>query len=250
MLYALIVFSVVAIVAAFFIYRAVQEDPTCFDGKQNGDERGIDCGGTCANYCEGEAKNLVTIWSRAFPIVGDVYNVTAYVENQNIDAALTELTYRFRLYDENNVYIGDRVGKTFIEPNKRTAIFEGGIAVGNRVPRTVFFDVLAGDEWVKTSTALKEFKLFVPNRELENEDTTPRVRATLENRTLMDIANIEVVAILYGQDGNAVTVSKTFVESIPASSAKEVFFTWPMPLEEDIINIEIIPRINITKPLL
>ncbi|EDP70587.1 Glucose/sorbosone dehydrogenase [Flavobacteriales bacterium ALC-1] len=35
--------------------------PTCFDGIQNGDETGVDCGGSCANACPCEGIDLVEI---------------------------------------------------------------------------------------------------------------------------------------------------------------------------------------------
>ncbi len=35
--------------------------PTCDDGIQNGDETGIDCGGSCANVCPCEGTDLITI---------------------------------------------------------------------------------------------------------------------------------------------------------------------------------------------
>ena len=60
-----IVGGVVAIIAGYFVYTVLfKVDPTCFDGKKNQDERGIDCGGVCALVCLADAKTVVPIWSR------------------------------------------------------------------------------------------------------------------------------------------------------------------------------------------
>lgn len=82
--------------------------PTCFDGLQNGNESGIDCGGSCSRYCDAIAVPLVFKWARSFEVVPGRYNALAIVENQNSGAGVMSIPYEFKLYDENNIFITRR----------------------------------------------------------------------------------------------------------------------------------------------
>src|SRR3989344_3830217 len=62
-------------------YPYLNKPPTCNDGKQNGDESGVDCGGLCLRACIGEVDIISILWSRAFQVVPGRYNAVAYIEN-------------------------------------------------------------------------------------------------------------------------------------------------------------------------
>ena len=47
---------------SFFVLKIVA--PTCFDSKQNQDEKGVDCGGVCSQECLGVIKDLTVLWSK------------------------------------------------------------------------------------------------------------------------------------------------------------------------------------------
>jgi hypothetical protein len=144
---------IIAIVLAYFVYIFfIKTTPTCFDGIQNQDERGIDCGGICTLVCTADAKTIVPIWSRVFNTAGDVHSVVAYVENQNITAGVKKIGYEFRIYDDQNILAGEPIsGTTFIGPNDKTAIFASPIKTGNRIPKNVFFKFTTAPEWITTS---------------------------------------------------------------------------------------------------
>ncbi|MDP6250283.1 MAG: hypothetical protein QGH26_05690, partial [Candidatus Pacebacteria bacterium] len=42
---------ILVIVFALPVYNIFNKEPTCFDGKQNSNERGVDCGGGCEKIC-------------------------------------------------------------------------------------------------------------------------------------------------------------------------------------------------------
>jgi hypothetical protein len=114
----------ISLVVFAFIYPSLTKKPTCFDNKQNGDERGIDCGGSCNLFCSQDVSEPSILWSRAFHVVGNSYNLIALVENKNKNAAISSISYEFKVYDTNNLLIGRKVGTTYIPPNKQFAIFE------------------------------------------------------------------------------------------------------------------------------
>lgn len=239
-----IVLIVIFTFVLIFTIQLVNTPPTCFDGKQNGDETGIDVGGSCPSANPIETRSVVVLWARPFLIADDVYAVAAYFENQNFNRGIQSVPYRFRVYDVENILIAERYGETFFGPNQRSAIVETAIKVGNRTPANVFFDFLQQPTWRVTDERWSTSNIVVQEQELVNIDSAPRLTATLENRSLRPISDIEVIALLYNRAGNAVSASKTYVPMISQNSTADVFFTWPGPFPEEVVQVEVIPRIN------
>ncbi len=75
--------AIAFVIVAIFVYvKFIKHEPTCFDQKQNQDERGIDCGGICSIMCLADTKPLIPLWTRPIKITGDVFSVVSYIENQ------------------------------------------------------------------------------------------------------------------------------------------------------------------------
>ena len=84
------------------------DKPTCFDGKQNQDESGVDCGGVCEKVCSFQAVKPNIIWSRSFKVSEGIYNAIAYIENPNIRAEAFAVPYVFKIFDERNILISEK----------------------------------------------------------------------------------------------------------------------------------------------
>ena len=229
----------------FFVVTNIDRTPTCFDGIQNGDETGVDCGGSCARICDVDARNIVVAWERPFEVTNNVYNVLAYFENQNISAGAARIPYRFRLYDERNIIVAEQSGETFIGPNQTSAIFEGGISTGNREPAYVFFEFLENPTWYTVDFRWTTPSLIVRDRVFDESRGSPRISATLENITLNTIFDIEVIAIAYDSQDNALHASRTRIDRLEGRSQAPLVFTWPEAFRSNVARIEIIPRINV-----
>jgi len=240
--------AVVAVVLFFvarFLIGYFSVEPTCFDREQNGDELGIDCGGSCALRCSFETRDLVTEWQRVTRVTDGVYSAVSYVENQNTGSGALEVPYRFRLYDDQNLIVSERAGKTFIGSNDRFAIVESNFATGNRIPVRAFFEFLKEPVWQQIDDIFNQRLVRIRSQKLENEDTRPRITAILENTTLNHVRDVRVDAIVYNLEGNVIQVGVTTVPQVDAASEYEIFFTWPEPLGQEVGRIEIIPRINV-----
>lgn len=243
LLYLLILILAILGTAAYFLYPAFKENPTCIDGKRNADEIGIDCGGVCQNFCASQVRPLSILWQRSFNVAPGVYDVLGYVENQNIDAGVDSLLYRFKLYDDKNILIAERDGRTFIGPNQSEAIFEGGINTGERIPRLVYLE-FENYQWTKIDPRFFKLSFSVGDKKLIGTSTDPKLSVSVGNDSLIDLKNVEVAAILRDADDNAITISNTVIDSFPKQSSKDIFFTWLAPLYSPVTRIEIIPRVN------
>ncbi|MEX0917232.1 MAG: hypothetical protein WDZ90_01805 [Candidatus Paceibacterota bacterium] len=233
-----------AVVVGIPTFIILNEQPSCFDDIQNGDERGVDCGGMCEKVCTADTEEPTLLWSRSFRVTDSVYNAVAYVENTNFEIGTEKIQYRFTLFDDDNVLIAERRGETFLEPNKVVPIFEGGIRVGNRTPRRTFFEFSDANRvlWKRDETSA--LRLSLSDERLVELNGGPRLQAKVRNDSTEDLRNVEVVAIIFNASGNAFAASKTVIELLPKRSDEAVVFTWPEPFFEEVARIEITPRIN------
>lgn len=212
---------VVGIPLIFILY----EPPTCFDGSKNGEERGVDCGGSCRLLCPFEVTNPTVLWSRAFKITEGVYSAVAYIEHPNSNSGVIEAPYTFKLFDSANILVSERIGTTFLLPNTLTPIFEGGITTGERIPARTFFEFNTELKWVRIPE--KEYPLSVKNQRLSNITKTPRIDAVVENSSVDDIFDLEVVGVVFDIDDNAIAASRTIIPLLERQSSEEIVFTWP-----------------------
>lgn len=226
--YLSIFFGVIFLVVIVPIFFAFYRQPTCFDGKKNGDEKDVDCGGSCQLLCSADSLAPNIIWSRAFKVKEGVYSAVAYIENRNISSEAVG-SYTFKFYDKDNVQIGSRDGITFIPKNKVFAIFEPDIKMSEKEPYRVSFDFTNNLIWRKNLNQVPE--ISVTNKSLMGEETRPRVDATIENLSPSTVPRIEAVAIVYDSEENAIAASRTFVENLGRDQTAGVTFTWPAPFQ-------------------
>ena len=244
--YVVVLFLIVSIFGFLIILPSLNKAPTCADNIKNGNETGVDCGGSCALACIVQVDQVSIIWTRAFKIVPGRYNAVAYLENHNRNIAVNRINYRFRFADANNIYIGKREGATFIPPSGKFAIFEPAIDIGNSIPVYTSFEFTQIPQWITVSQEkISQLQVLVSNIALANEETNPILSATIKNNSFFIIPEVKVVAILYDALGNAVSASSTYLNSLGAEEVKDLNFTWPEPLSGKIIAKEIIPLYNI-----
>lgn len=226
-------------IIAIPVFLSLHKSPTCFDGDKNGNELGIDCGGSCVNICGITVRPLVVEWSRALNVSKGIYSVVAYVENLNTDIGAKDTQYVFKVYDENNILITERFGKTEIPADRVFPIFESDIRTGERVPARTFFEFIDEPEWVDGLVFDASEDVIVTSRRITGEDTEPRLDVVIENTSLRDISDIITHAVLFDSDGNAVAASKIVLKFLSRGEEKKLTFTWPLPFDRSIAKIEV-----------
>jgi len=233
-------------IALYFLWPYINRPPTCFDGKQNGAELGVDCGGGCTKACSFEVDKLSVFWSRSFEVVPGRYNAVSYIENQNPNKIIRKIRYRFRFADKDNLYIGQREGETFVPPAGRFAVFEPAINLGNSIPVYTTFEFTEAPLWENVESSLvDQLTLTISDINLTNEESAPKLSAVVRNSSLFVIPDLKAVAILYDDLNNALSVSSTSIPILGRESAVNVNFTWRAPMSKKILTKEIIPMFNI-----
>lgn len=240
-IFVLLVLATIPII--YLVYQYLSIPPTCFDKKQNQSEIGIDCGGPCSLLCKSEILNPVVSWKRFFLVGSGVYNILVYVENPNVNAGAKNVGYEIRAFNTDGISMYERHGETTIPSKRAVPIVEAGISFGGQIPSRIEFKFDDGIVWYKE--AVKEVPLLVSNSLLTKATSSPKLEANIKNNDSISHSDVEVVAILYDEKGNALGVSRTYIDKIESSQTQNLIFTWPEPFKSVPTKIEIIPKLFI-----
>ncbi len=242
-LYIALVLAAFMIVVALPSYLFLYKPPTCFDGKQNQTEQGVDCGGPCVTVCPAQAIQPIVLWQRVFKVNNGIYNAIAFVENPNLDSVARTVGYSFRVYDTDNILIAQRTGTIDVLPNQTFPIFEPNLLTGERIPMRVTFAFTGPFVWKKTRLVLPDVQ--ASNIVLSKTDSEPRLDTLITNNSLKVIQNLPVVVIMYDTAGTAVAASRTFIDKLDKTSSTAVTFTWPQPFGVSISEKDIYPLVGL-----
>ncbi len=232
---AIVIFSIIVIPAFIHFYKP----PTCFDGAQNGNEQGVDCGGSCERLCQGAFLSASVAWTRFEEVAPHLYNVAAYIVNPNTEGEASHVPYHIILYDKDGVIITDRSGTVTLPPHRNTLAFQGAINAGKRVPAKALFEFTAVPDWHKRADPLS--KISIGSKSYIEDSGGSTMSVTLNNRDIYPLTNVSVYVALYDADGNALGFSKTVLDEISASGSSIAPFTWAIDRKGKVISTEVLP---------
>lgn len=217
-------------------YQYFYEPANCFDGVQNADEIGVDCGGSCVRICSFTVAPPRVLWAQSFAVTDNQYNAVAYVENRNEGAGAPVLRYTFQLFDADGL-INEKQGETVLPANTTQPIFEGRIMTGGRTPTETKLIITNPELWLPSVSDRSNFRTTA--LALLQPDSRPRLNVTMQNSNLTTVNDLEVVATIFDVRGNPLTASQTFVDTFPGRSAVNLVFTWPRPIAKTIRSCEV-----------
>lgn len=234
---SIIVFILIFLVGLpifFLFYQA----PTCQDLVRNGDETGVDCGGSCQLLCTAESLPLILKGDpQVLRVRENTFEVVALIENPNTSGDVYRAGYVIKLYDAlSAVPVKILEGETYVPKNANFVLFEGpfSLAEGTVPTRAIL-------EWKEQSLIWRQNTLSVPelragDLKFSREDISPRLDVNIENRSLENVSNVDLVAVISDRAGNIFAASKTFIDTLPAGAGASAVFTWPEPfkIKEDV----------------
>ncbi len=220
-------FAFVFVVVGLVFWQLIYQAPTCFDGAKNGDEQGVDCGGSCKNLCTADTLSPVTLWAKTFSISGGVYTAVAYVQNPNVNSKNPKANYKFTVYDEHNNVLLEKTGETSIPKNKKFTIFETGLVIKSKEPRRTEFEFTGFSPWQKDTSI--EPVVSLEYSTLINATTSPRIVGKITNTSTVTIPTVELDVLVLDARENVVAASRSFVDNLLKNSTQDFVFTWPKP---------------------
>lgn len=240
-LYALSFFIIICGVAVFFARGFLFPAPTCFDGKQNGFESNIDCGGECARMCQQDVYPLSVVWAKAVKAGKDVYDLVALISNSNIDNASKEIGYTFNVYDANGSLMKTLSASTTAPLDGKFPVMLQGVTL--LAPPANIVATLVDTMHYKVNESPTSPTIKILARRYE-AGQIPRIYVTVANTKRIDIRNLPVRVLLFDNDDNVYAVGQTVVPELLKEGVKEIIITWNEPLPVPPTRIGVYPIFN------
>jgi hypothetical protein len=228
-------------IIALFAIPFFNRPATCSDNKQNGAEVGVDCGGSCRYLCKEQVSPLKTVWSRSVASGPKRVVAVAYIRNENKTAGVQRAPYKFTVLDNEGKVISIREGETEIPANGNIAVVTTQIDIGERKVQSTIFEWTAPLYFSSLSEEALASNLQTINTKIEKGEVSTHLTATMKNTTRLSYRDIPVVAILYDKNDNTILASRTILDELGQEETGDVYFSWNLPLTEEVTRIEIIP---------
>lgn len=245
-----IIISAIAAVAIVIVFATAfaifYKTPSCTDGKMNGEETGVDCGGACTYICNVDVEEPLVRFARPISPQPGRYDIIAYVDNRNAREAVKDARYTIELYDEERTLLATRAGRTDLPPAETVAVYVPEAYRGEKIVAQVFMSF--DEDTLKWYELGKKHVLpIVTNVEMLATES-PRIRATLENPIAFPIYDIRPVATVFDGEGNAIAASQTILPQLGSQAEAQVQFSWTVPFTGIPARVEVLPHVPVSLP--
>lgn len=234
------------------LYPYINPPANCFDKKQNGDERGVDCGGSCDLICRADIFPLEDRFTRFVESENSLYDFVAMVNNKNADKVPEGdiLNYNFTVYDKAGSVVRVVEGTTDVPVGQIFPVIRQNIQLdfgssGNSISRVVF-NILNNDgNWQRASEIYKNnfFEVLGHNFEIYKNNVT-QLTIQLQNLTRAYFRDVPIRILLLDNSGNIFAMNETLVKEIDPRQKFEINFTWRVPLGIPNPQLEVYPIVT------
>lgn len=246
---ALIAGGVIFVLAAFFsvvAFVSLYETPSCMDGKQNQDEEGIDCGGSCAFLCRESAAAPSVRFVRTLAAGEERTDIIAYIDNPNPRAKAESAQFVAELIDTTGNVVATREGVVDLHPTATIPVFMSGFPFATNTIARAFISFDEGAlKWVTASP--QEGVPQVTDIHLTTS-SAPRLTAKVTNDIPYAVYNVRVVATIFDTAGQAMAASETVLSRIAGGATENVVFTWNTPFQFEAGRIDVVPVLSTPRP--
>jgi hypothetical protein len=227
LLYGFFYFGVFVFVAWAFYGAFLAPAPSCFDGKLNQGEEGIDCGGPCIP-CEILKLSPLQILRepKVLGLSSGKAVILTEVSNPNSDYGARQVAYRFLIYDKDGLLLEKIKGFTSFFPAETKIIYEGNFDVNySRIARvTIEFD---SPEWVSGKTILRPSLALRADPETVEEDGRIAVRGRIVNKGSIKAEAVKAIAIVFDRFSRDIFAVQTLVGDLNGFEEKDFVIVFP-----------------------
>lgn len=209
------------------------ESSSCSDNKQNRNEAGVDCGGSCPRFCSTQVQKPFVEFVQIVQD-GDATAIVARLVNPNKRAEVRSLKYEAALFSNSGIFLEQFEGKVNIRPNEKTAVYlpvekvvetEGLNKVSIELSGGIFLQDSGDSQNILIQDFTWSFSDGLPTLTLKVE--------SLDQQVLRQ----PLIVVVYGE-GEKVLGAKRVV--VPEINEKEidVFIRWTAPFSESPQRVE------------
>ena len=212
--------------------------PTCFDGIQNQNEEGLDCGLVCGNSCRKVLPVQVSS-VRLFKIGEGDYDVLAQVYNPNSDLGSPKVDYDLIFLDSDNTEISRSSFDFYILPGQTKHIILTSI---KSQPDIAMASIAIKDvTWEKLNMVNMQSISF-PVKDKQFKDT--ELGAVVFNDSDFDFDTVDIGVILYDQNDNVIGVNRSNVNTLLSRTDRFFKVLWPKPIV-GVFRVDVEPNTNL-----
>jgi hypothetical protein len=241
------IYVTIFLVIAGLIAMAMQPEPRCDDGKKNGKETEVDCGGPVCGACKEELVGKDIVVKEAQVLFGgeNRYDVVAEIHNPNGFFGGEKVHYTVEIYDNSKNVLAKRDSVTFILPNENKYIVEVGLdSMQQASGVNVTIDKV---DWVKF-TNFDSPQIFVRNQRfglVQNTTDYAEAFGLVSNEGPYDFHDVTINVILLDERGVPIAANKTVQKTLDADSKREFRLTWPHKFPGTIASAEMQAEANV-----
>ncbi len=246
---ALVPISVlIVIIALFFIINLPKAD--CFDGKQNGKETGIDCGGSCVVCAIKNAKNLEVVSQPVALSVGnDFIAISTKIRNSNVGYGV-KFAYQINFLDSFGQIKNTITDKSYIYPASAKFLVVPKVEMKatdfSRIE--VVFDQSSFEWFASDKTSKDLFGVYDVQAQFLEDAKSPgylKVTGKINNKMTNSFPLVDMVILVYSKTGELLNVVKTEINNLSGSATQQFEYTWmahfPNLQQSNLNKIEIYP---------
>lgn len=224
--------------------KFLKSDPTCFDGKKNQNEEGVDCGGSCGKIClPSTIRDLKISETKIFLLEDNRATFFGIISNPNNDYAVKNFSYKINILKPGASSTQITSGFSHIYPNDKTyLIFPNAYYVSS--PSDKIEIVLENLDWEQKENFEKP-AVFVKDYKVTETEEGISIDGEVSNDTFETFSEVKIYAVLKNRFENPIGASFTSV-SVPSKSSTHFSIFHPRLSEfnKDItlIGVEVSPK--------
>lgn len=215
--YSLTLLVLFLVPASYFLYTTYYKAPNCSDREQNGEEAGVDCGGSCSLICTSDILPIETRFASFFLNEDGTYDIGVLLLNKNTASAPENLKLTIVLKSKDDTILFQKDIETPVPlASEFPIVIERLKLLG--VPDKVILIKEEGYSYTlknKVTNPVKSQTVF-------DSVTKKGVYVTLTNTTKKDLLRFPVRVVLYDEVRKPLGVAETYVDRLPSGETKTV----------------------------
>jgi len=236
-----LLFVVVIGSVSYGFYVWIRVEPTCFDGIQNQEEKGVDCEGPCETICLESLDPLRITESFLIPIEENDYDFIALINNPNLIHGSGKVEYELRLKDSSGETIKIVNGEFNILPGQTRYVFVSPIETTTRVTDAEI--IIIEPNWQQlTDFGVEDIKLVVRRKdfsETREGNVFAKVEGVVINESEFNFDRIGILVILFDADNSVAAAGMTNIRTFLSNEESFYEVNWFRPLVGTISRVEV-----------
>lgn len=224
----MLIFTIYALIiilpVAYIVFRLLSQSASCFDGKLNGDETGVDCGGACSLRCDGTYKSLKVNFTRVLKVDENKYDVFALIENFNPTVAFPKVPYNASIYSSEGILLLSASGTLSVNPSAQAVVYLPNLEI-KQVPKIIDFNLSKHNAILQINNNPNKINVSTWTSQKGVNDTL-QVIGELVNPFSSSANNVSIYALLYDDTRTVYAVGKTRIKTLKGREKTAIAYTW------------------------